>query len=371
MPVRNSIFQLLLRNCRHFIIVILAGISLPAAAHPDARFKIGVILPLTGVLAEYGVAAKNGFELARKENPDLLRSIDFVYDDSQYEGAKALSVFHKFRATEDISLAYIWGYGPCQAVIPVAEAQKFPVIAASAERSVTVNKRYAVRFNYHMEAMAQKLLQYLRGQGLKKVAVVKAELAYMDGLLKYMNKHRLPDESIEVIETFQPGDLSFKSTITKLKSKSFDILGVFLTGHQGSTFFREMDQLGLTPRTVGTDFFDSITVVRDAKGAMNGMVFISPYASGKFVARYTKEYGNDFQAAWAASAYEFALLAGKLFGAKPPLTSDALLADLTNSVGEKGVEALYTYRDSPEGSGFDVKLVARTVKDDTIVDIAD
>ena len=39
------------------------------------KFKVGAMLPLTGVVAEYGIAIKNCIKLAQQEHPELFTNI--------------------------------------------------------------------------------------------------------------------------------------------------------------------------------------------------------------------------------------------------------------------------------------------------------
>jgi ABC-type branched-subunit amino acid transport system substrate-binding protein len=48
-------------------VLIFSNISQSFA---EEKFKVGVIAPLTGPLAEYGLAAKNGIELAQTTRPE-------------------------------------------------------------------------------------------------------------------------------------------------------------------------------------------------------------------------------------------------------------------------------------------------------------
>lgn len=339
-------------------------------AQPRAQFKVGVILPLTGPLAEFGIAAKNGFELARAEHGEELKNVEFLFDDSQYDSNKAISSFQKFRGSGDVSLAYVWGYGPNQAVIPIAETQKFPIVSISGDSSITAHKLYALRFCYRLEMIANALLDYARDHRLKHIAVIKAELAYMDGLFDYMKKSIKPGEELTVLDSYQTQDSTFKNSIVKLKAKKFDALAVFLVGGQISQFYREMKQLGLLIPTLGTDFYDSMKLVKDAQGTMTGSVFGAPSVEQTFVERYRKYFGNDAQVAWAANTYEFALLTSKLFGNETHKLSATQILDRFRSLkGEHGEAARYTYNDSSEAPGFDFKVVTRMVESDQISDL--
>ena len=86
------------------IVIFASFVAQPAFAETDNAFKVGVILPLSGPLAEYGVAASNGFKLAQAERPELFKNIQFLMDDSQYDNKKAISSYQAFRMAGDKSL---------------------------------------------------------------------------------------------------------------------------------------------------------------------------------------------------------------------------------------------------------------------------
>ena len=339
-------------------------------ADAEERFKVAVILPLTGPVAEFGVAAKNGFKLAQKEQESLLKRIDLVIEDSAYDNQRAITAFHKLRSSETPSVVYLWGYGPSQVVSPIAEMYRVPLMVVAGERSISIAKQYTVRFSYHVQMIADVVLDQLRATGVKRLGIVQSEMAYMNGLVDQLQRRAHPDQTIEVVDTFQLSDSSFKSSIAKIRRGHYDGIGVFLATGQISQFYKELKQFSVAIPTFGTDFFDSMKEVRDSDGAMTGAVFGAPYVSRGFVERYVEEFGNDVQVAWAANAYEFAILTGKLFGSEPrTLTAEEILARYRSATDEQGEGARYKYEASPEGSGFDFKVVARRVERDRIIDI--
>ena len=74
---------------------------------PD--FKVGINLPLSGDVAEYGIAAKNGIEMAREEHPRDFEKITFVYEDNKYDGKTAVAAFHKQKDSDKVALSLVWG----------------------------------------------------------------------------------------------------------------------------------------------------------------------------------------------------------------------------------------------------------------------
>jgi len=58
-------------------------IFLPELCFAAPKVKVGFILPLSGPVSEYGVAAQNGVALAKEEHPDLFENVELVFDDSR------------------------------------------------------------------------------------------------------------------------------------------------------------------------------------------------------------------------------------------------------------------------------------------------
>ena len=341
-----------------------------AFAENDRKFKIGCILPLTGALAEYGAAARNGFELAKKEHGSLFGRIEFLYDDSQYDSKKTVSAYRNFKNIGDVSLVYVWGYGPNQALIPIAETEKSPLIAVTAERTAVTNRKYSLRFAYDGAMIADALIKYLRSRNLKKLVLVKTELAFINGILDGMRERLQQEETIDVVDNYEGGDFDFRSSIAKLRRMKFDALGVFLISGQVSQFYRQSREMGLTATTFGTDFLDSIKEVHDAGGAMEGAVFATGLVDSGFVERYRKQYGNDLQLTWAANGYEFAMLVAAVFGQTAErLSAEEVIARLRNARVESGGAAEYRFHDSDGSAGFDSKVGMRKVLQGSIVEV--
>jgi len=75
----NSKSWLLLISLSALVFSLTSGVAIGAPGAEELldqeKLKVGVILPLTGPLAEYGMAARNGIELARKEYPELFHDL--------------------------------------------------------------------------------------------------------------------------------------------------------------------------------------------------------------------------------------------------------------------------------------------------------
>ena len=126
------------------LFLLHTGIVFAQTARSE-KFKVGVIAPLSGPLAEYGLAAKNGIEMAKNKNPENFKNIEFIYEDSQWVPKMALSAFDKLRSVDKVSIVLNWGNPTTEALAPVAELSKTPLIGMTLDPKVGKGKKYVVR----------------------------------------------------------------------------------------------------------------------------------------------------------------------------------------------------------------------------------
>jgi ABC-type branched-subunit amino acid transport system substrate-binding protein len=105
-----------------------------ADEEPQPLYRIGVSLPLTGDLAEYGTAVRNGMRIAEDKFPPGRKRIELIYDDNKYDAKTALSVVQKF-SVQKLDLLYSWGEVPFNAIAPVVEKKGIPLLAFSLDNT--------------------------------------------------------------------------------------------------------------------------------------------------------------------------------------------------------------------------------------------
>lgn len=334
--------------------------------------KVGVVLPLTGGLAEFGGAAKNGITLAQEDFPDIFKNIRFIYDDDRYEATMALSAYQKLKTVDNVDLFYMWGIAPSDAAAPLAETHKTPMLAVTCRRDIGKGKKYVVRFCYQGQAGGKLLLEHLRSKGYKRFGIVKVELAFINTIVEGMQENLRADESLEIVDSYLFENNDFRASISKMKKRNFDAVGVFLGSGQISRFYRQAAALDFKPATFGTDFFDSLTEVAEAHGGMSGAVFPAPATDPNFVARYRKRFGNDFQVPWAANAYDFAIMLAKHIAADgEKMSADELIGRIKGVQPFPGASNLVSFHESDElGAGFDLPVAIKEIRGDQIVELS-
>ena len=105
----------------------------------DSAVKIGIMADLTGPTADtwisFAEGAKSYFNMVNDNGGVHGRKIKYIYEDDRYSIPLALSSFKKLVFKDKIlALQGASGVGHTAAIIPLAEKQKIPLIAATGDR---------------------------------------------------------------------------------------------------------------------------------------------------------------------------------------------------------------------------------------------
>jgi branched-chain amino acid transport system substrate-binding protein len=296
------------------LVFLACGLPLGTVrAESSKSCKVGVLLPLTGALAEYGAAFRNGWSLAENEDRSPKASVISVFEDTRYEGKAAISAFRAMMEGGPPAAAVCWGFAPTESVAPLAERMSLPLVAVG-DSSSAKNRKFVVNFINPPSDFAQPVAEYLNDPGFKRVAVVKTEMLYLNTLLDALRSKLLEPGKISSVLEVSPGEKDFKTIIAKVREAGYDSLGVFLLGGQIQLFYRQLQQQQLHVRTFGTDFFAGAAEIRASGSAIEGAVFGDNLVSQQFRERYIREFGDDAQAATAARGFEIARLLLDILG---------------------------------------------------------
>jgi branched-chain amino acid transport system substrate-binding protein len=188
------------------ILVVSFGISLDSGMSGNSisqdKIKIGITAPLTGPLAEYGIAVVNGVELAKEDLGSEAEKFEFIIEDTAYDGKQAISAYTKLATVDKVDLVFDWGVAPNEAVAPIVDSYQVPYIGASFANGITQNREYVIRYGNRAEELSLRILEYMRANGYKKAGILKTQLAFFDFIHEGLDKHKRADE--EIIVTSSP-----------------------------------------------------------------------------------------------------------------------------------------------------------------------
>ncbi|MBL7663296.1 ABC transporter substrate-binding protein [bacterium] len=329
-----------------FVFLIAFSFNLPLFAET----KVGVIVPLSGALAEYGVAIRNGIQMAQKDNPELFASCNFLYEDSKYDPKTAISAFNKLVSSDKINIAYNFGGPTSAAIAPVASKTKTPSLLWTTDPSAVARYEYVIRFTNDAIEFTKSLANYLNSNNQKRLGVVITENQYLNSILNGLKTSLVPGQTLEVIDTVQPSDTDFRSIVTKLQKNSYDSIGVFMLSGQIGQFYRQLQQQNKLTATFGTDFFESSTEIKSAEGGMNGAVYTNNTVPSSFAQKYKSLYGNDLQLTYAGNGYDFATLACRTLAKQQ--SAEGIMSILEAAENRSGVLGNYNFIKTAAGDKF-------------------
>jgi branched-chain amino acid transport system substrate-binding protein len=332
------------------VVIIISGIYMSNQTEDQDMVKIGVIAPLTGPLAEYGIAFVNGVELLNSENANP--NVEYIFEDNKWDSKEAISAYNKLVQIDGVDVVINWGTPTSEAIAPLV-GETVPFIAITTEPPITSISPYIIRggFNRPDEYIA-KVWEYLRSKDVKKIGVMKTEIVYLNSLLNELDKAKNADESVVLIDNFNFGDSDFKSAIAKLSEEEYDAVGVLLVSGQISMFYKQAEELGVElPITFGSDFFESQSEIDGSQGLMDGAVYANTGVSQEFVDKYVSTFKGSSQIASAGYGYDLAKLLNSVVNYED---KETILSSLKSVKDFSGAEGTLSYAE-PAGDRYFTK----------------
>ena len=355
------------------LLIIATAFVLPnnrALAENQRPITVGLILPLTGQTADYGVAIKNSIGLAFEQISDLKERIHLSYEDAQYDPKLAVTALTKLKNIDKADIVFVWGLAQCKTLAPIAEMQKIPLVALCLESSVAKDRKYVLRFQSSVDDYMQTTANYLQKNNLQRLAVILSETPYTEAMYEALQRQRGPKQSIQLVNRLPTSTMDFRMDVAKLRSGAFDAVGVFLSVGQVATFTKQYhEQRGELP-IFGTNLFGSHSEVAAAAGNMEGSVFAEVNVKPEFLALYKKRFQNDMQIGFGALSYEFFASLGEVLRLQGvPSDPVDLLDRLANSGQHQGTAAgPYRVESSPQfGRHVSFPLTMRRIEGDKFV----
>lgn len=358
-------------NRRSFLAAPLAVALLYAsAASAQTPLTIGAIEILTGPNNKYGIAIKNGFDLAledvNKAGGVLGRPLAIAYEDSAGNKDQALNAARQLIGARKVPLIL----GPTLsnemfAVGPIAVERKIPIVGTSTTANgITAIGPYVFRTSLPEADVIPVTLRTAKEKlGVKRVAVMYGhDDAFTKSAYDVM-KAAIEKLGLETVatETFGSKDTDFSAQLTKIKALNPDAIVVSALVEAGAGILLAKKQLGIpdSVRVIGGNGLNSPQVPQVAGPAANGTLVGSPWfidkqdeANKSFVARYQAKY-NMAPDQFAAQAYDTLFIVAKAITAAGEANPQKIRDEL-GKVTHNGVMGPFSFtpdRDPADTSG--------------------
>ncbi len=286
--------------------LLLVGVLFLSAcsdSSPDSKklgkvYKIGVITPLSGEFAPFGLEQKNVLDYRVKEINDKNDfQVELVYQDGQCEVGAAAESMRKL--VEDEKIQYVIG-GLCSAATfaaaPYTKEKKVILLSATTSNSSlegtsprTMSLSYPV--SLINEATARELAKYKIIATLSEKSLDSTTYEEdLDNLLYSQYK----DLKIAVDEKVPPETKDFDEIMAKIKSSGAEILWLNPSTHEMAlNMLKAVEKANLKIQLLGEASYNDPDVLSRAPQVVNGMIILdSPVvADAKFI-----DYRNQLMA---------------------------------------------------------------------------
>lgn len=287
-----------------------SGGAQQAATNGAETIKIGASFALTGEIAAFGKAARNGVILAAQEYNGkggvLGRQIELFVEDNKGDELEATNAFRKLMDKEKI-VAFIGSdvSSTTEAIAQIAGEEKIPMMAPTATKlNITTLGENIFRACYVDPYQGKVIADFAAGDLNGKTAVVMMDNGddYSIGIAEAF-KESFESQGGEVLamESYTDQDKDFKPLLLNIKAKDPDI--ILITDYYGtvSLIAQQIKEVGIEAILVGPDGWDGVAEqIKHDTSVLEGAFFINHYATDdpdplvkSFVENYRKEFEEE------------------------------------------------------------------------------
>ena len=323
-----------------------AGASSEASS--DKVFKIGGIGPVTGAAAVYGLAVKNGAQIAVDEiNADggiNGYQIEFNFQDDEHDAEKSVNAYNTLK---DWGMQVLMGTvtsAPCVAVADKTNADNMFQITPSGSSVECAQNPNVFRVCFSDPDQGAASATYIAENKLaEKISVIyDSSDVYSSGIYEKFAAEAA-NQGLEIVdaEAFTAdSNKDFSTQLQKAKDAGADLVFLPIYYTEASLILKQADTMGYAPKFFGCDGMDGILQVEnfDTKLA-EGLMLLTPFAADaqdeltqKFVTSYKENYGET-PIQFAADAYD-AIYAIKAAMEESDITPETSVSDTCDKMKE-------------------------------------
>jgi len=283
--------------------------------------KIGVIVQLSGVSADFGVGVQHAIEIAKQELSDnRIINLEVFYEDHQQQAQLALVGFEKLVDRNDVTAVIANASPVILALAPVAEERKRLVynFAGVSPKLRSLNK-WVINGAALSDRDGTELAQYMvKKLGLKTAAVIHVDDQFGTSVAEFFqDAYKEAGGKIVDVESNPVGALDLRTQLLKIKSANPEALVILNNIPEEGYTVAQAREIGLTAKIFSNTFMMDPQNVKAAGSAINGVRGMSlqfdpersPLAR-EFSAKFTKRAGRP-PAVTDVLAYDGARLVGE------------------------------------------------------------
>jgi branched-chain amino acid transport system substrate-binding protein len=333
--------------------------------------KVGVIAPLTGPAAGYGVEAANMIKLAVDEINSAGgingRKIELIEEDGRCDSQTAVNAAQKLIGVDGVKI--ILG-GHCStetaAIAPILNENKvFGLTGLTSTTGITNDYEYVFRASSTTADLAahEAKIAYQK-YGYHKVAILTAQTSYAQSFVTdFLSAYKqLGGEVVTTEEFASGGNADVRSIITKLKEMNFDALCISSqTSADAVGIIKQLVELNFDRPIFGNGTAVMLQTYKDSGGLLPSNAFtVIPYVDesspkpAELIDKYQKKYGQNLQypLSYSGPAYDCVYML-KMALEKCGVDADCIKDYFYTIKDYHGVVTTYSFDEHGDATMFD------------------
>lgn len=301
-----------MRKSKLLLLLVFVLTPITSLAEPADPVTIAFIGPLSGAAASYGVASKNGIEMALEELPVAARP-RVLFEDDMFDSKRTVSAFKRYTEVDAVDLVITIASTPSNAAAPLAQAGGIPLLAWASDTAVSLNRSFVIRTYPSGAAEGHKIAEEAAARKVGAVAVITSindyPLSVRTGFTARYREVVLAEEVPAETRDFRPQILRAKAAKTR---------AVMLCLNPGSSglFAKQARELQLDAQIFGCINLEDSNELALSGGALKGAWFVTSGVSQKFRERYQARFHNEDTLAGAAIHYDLMHMLSDIFSAR-------------------------------------------------------
>lgn len=283
-----------------FILIVFIGICIynKYQQSREKEITIGVILPLTGDAAPYGVKIKAGIDFAYANSSDTLKKgIELVYEDSQGKDKAAINSYMKLVNTNKVKI--IIGPFNSSEVLALSKSvykdNTFLMLPTATSPKITDAGKNIFRIISSDIYDSKVLSEFItKDKKQTKIGIIYLNNEYGVGFVDAF-KASLEKKNLSLFGDFAIDNQlkDYKTIIRKIKDTDIEaiiVIGINEIGY----FLKQAKEMGLTKSIYSTGMIENPEVLKIAGESANNVIYTYPSFDLKSKRQAVLEFVDNF-----------------------------------------------------------------------------
>jgi len=278
--------------------------------------KIGVILPLTGGLANVGEEIQIALSIAEKDLQEKYTDVEIIYEDDSFDPKKSVNAFNKLAKIDNVDFII----GPLngssiEAVRPLAQEER--VVTFTPWGAGNNIADFSFKNSVEADSESKAILEYASNE----LEMDTMAILYLNNEWGVSHFESFRDNSSEfniqlvASDTLNIGDSDFRTQLLKISDANPDGIYIVHTGALSAAVSNQTRELGIETQLLGQYGTESGQFISTGGKNVEGTIYSFPVDENdltkkqiNFIEEFTEIYGGKPQVA-AYNAYDIYTLA--------------------------------------------------------------